>query len=931
MNATRKNIFWTIFGWVATVTVVIYIIHHSLLHPLLGTLPESVHAAADLASAFLLISLLLYACWKLGKRLGLVQSVRELQENDGSYKRLIETLPDPLLIHADGHIVFVNEAGVKAAGAEDARQLVGLPMSLFAQGARETAATQEIYGGTPVYEQSAEVVDFHGNPLYVEYSGIPITYKGRPAALVIVRNMSEQVRINRQLETTQQQLRLTLNNVDAGIWTYDLEEERMIAFADRLERLVGVSPGAGGLMTAELWKRLYGEEEGGFEEHCRRIAEAGAVSRDVTVQGLDGAPTSYNSRISPIADEHGRTRLLVGIVFDMTERARSEARVKHLAYHDELTGLPNRRYFKEHLQQVLERADIAGVRVALAYIDLDRFKYINDSLGHHAGDRLLQEVARRLASEGDGSSFAARLAGDEFTVILDGFNTLEALRARVEELLGRLSLPLALDGYEFFLKASAGIAVYPDHARNMDSLMNGADTAMFIAKETRNTIRFYNESMAGNGFAQARLQNDLLKAIANQELMLHYQPKYDAKTERLVGSEALLRWAHPELGFIPPADFIPIAEDIGIMNEVGRWVAAKVCDKIAEWASRGIRHAVSINLSVKQFREGDIVATIRGALEASRIDPLLLELEITESIAMDFDKVLGVLVQLNKLGVVISIDDFGTGYSSLNYLKRLPVHRLKIDKSFIRELGKDKGDAAIVSTIVSLAHNMQLKVVAEGVETSEQLQLLRSYGCDEVQGYLFSRPLPAELLEELLQPEDGGFDDADASVASGAKLKGLFCRVVLESLIAGDHKFPEFQSRIAAMDDDEWYSWDMYTEMLRTIASRVSPKAVREAGRRIALQGKDFFLGEAGIVSLEQLLKGYREHFDHALPGLPENERAKVISYEQGRVVLHYTVKQPELFSEGVLTGFFELFDTPIRSIRSRPYDRHYYEFEVCW
>lgn len=930
MKLRQKHILWTL-GWTVVISFLMYAAH-IWLHPALHAFPDPIHAAGHVFSTLLMIAILIYVCWRLGKRLGTVQNVKEMQENDGSYKRLIQQLPYPLLIHVEGRIVFANEACAKLLGADGEGGLIGRSVQEFATGVRETANVQRIYEGETVQEAFAELVDLHGRPITVEYAGVPVFYKGRGGALAIARNVTAQVRINRQLETAQQQLRLTLDNLNVGIWTYDLIEDRMIDYADRLEHLVGISPGADGRMSPALWEKLYGSKhEGSFQEHCLAIGMEGTVCRDITVRGEDGETISYNSRITSIADETGRVVQLVGVVLDVTDRVRSEARVRHLAFHDELTGLPNRRFFKERLQEAIERAAAEGARAALAYIDLDRFKYFNDSLGHRGGDQLLVETARRLRGRGDGSMFASRLAGDEFTVILTGFESEETLRRRMADLLGRLSSPMMLDGNEFIVKASAGIAVFPDHASSMDGLMNCANSAMFIAKESRNAIRFYNDSMAGGGMARVRLQNDLLKAIDRQELLLHYQPKYDARTERIVGSEALLRWNHSELGFIPPGEFIPIAEDIGIMNDIGRWVAGKVCEQIAAWAERGIRHAVSINLSVKQFREGNIAEMIRETLEASGIDPLLLELEITESIAMDFDKVLGALIDLNKLGVVISIDDFGTGYSSLSYLKRLPVHRLKIDKSFIRELGKDQGDAAIVSTIVSLAHNMQLKVVAEGVETIEQLELLRSYDCDEVQGYLFSRPLPVEGLEALLPPPEPKPEGEAFSVPTGVKLKGVFCRVVLESLIAGDGKFPEFQRRIAAMDDDEWYSWDMYAEMLRTIAERVNPNAVREAGRRVVQHGRAFFVGEAGIRSLEELLQGYREHFDHALPGLPEHERAKVISCEPGRFVLHYTTKQPALFSEGVLTGFFELFHTSIRSIRSRPYDRHYYEFEVLW
>jgi len=904
--------------------------HRHLLHPALRSTSPVVHHVADGVGTALILAGFVAVGWSYRARMkrDIYAIAPKGPGSGGANKSLLEMIPYPLFVLSDGVIVFANDAFAKSIGIASGREAIGIRLGNVAAREEDRERIEALEKGEPIYFQEVEARTPDGDPAMLEYSAVPISYKGKKASLVIARNVTAQRLINKQLETARRQLGLTLDRLDAGIWTYDIESDAMVSCSDRLEGLLGVRIQRNERMSPELWERLYGTNRGTeFAEDWRAIAEAGTVSRDITLDGEGGA-VILNSRISAVRDEKGRTFRLVGIVLDITDRVKNEERAQYLAYHDDLTGLPNRRLFKERLESFIARARASGDKVALAYIDLDRFKNINDSLGHRAGDLLLGEVASRLRKIADGSAFVARLSGDEFTIIMDNFVTTEVLIVKMSQILAKMNKPFTLDGKEYFVKGSMGIAVFPDHAQDMDGLMLVADSALYQAKQTRNTLRLYSAKETAERGDLVRLQQDLHRAISGGELMLHYQPKYEIRTRRIVGSEALLRWIHPELGFVPPDSFIPIAEDIGLMNELGVWVMRNVCRQIRDWSARGIRHPVSVNLSVKQFREGDVVAVVRRALEDTGIDPSLLELEITESIAMDIDKMLGTLYELNRLGVIISIDDFGTGYSSLSYLKKLPVHQLKIDKSFIRELGKDKGDDAIVSTIVTLAHNMQLKVVAEGVETEEQLELLDRYDCDEAQGYYFQRPIPVERLEPMLQPE---LDRNEASQPSGAKVRGIFIRTVLGSLIEGGKKFPGYQRRIAEMKDDEWYSWDLYAGMLQDIAKRVSPKAVRDAGRLIVHRGKSFFVDELGYHSLDELLRDYQTLFDRAIEGVPEHERARVISYEPGRVVLLYTKRQPQQFNEGVLVGFFELFDTPIRSLKWREYDQHYYEFTITW
>jgi|GEM_PF-3225720 len=615
---------------------------------------------------------------------------------------------------------------------------------------------------------------------------------------------------------------------------------------------------------------------------------------------------------------------------DVTDRIKSDEQIRFQAYHDHLTGLPNRRYFHEELDTFLREGERQQRRVALVYMDLDKFKNINDSFGHHAGDRYLQEIGRRLQQFAAANRlFVSRLGGDEFTLIFPQATDHRQIEDLVHRTIEIIHAPIEMEGYKLYPKASMGIAVYPDHANNQTTLLNVADSALLAAKETRNTYRFYFSAHNLNITEKIRLQNDLERALIQNEFELYYQAKHELKNKQIVGSEALIRWNHPELGQIPPAKFIPIAEEIGLAEAIGNWVTHTACRQIRTWMDQGVFLPVSINVSVRQFQHGRIVETVQEALRQTQIEPSLLELEITESIAMDIDKTLVTLQELNHLGVLISIDDFGTGYSSLSYLKKLPIHQLKIDRSFIRDINNN-GDEAIVSTIVALAHNLQLKVVAEGVETAEQVRALEALHCDEGQGYFFHKPMPLPEFQQLIM--EAREHTAPIRVPNiQARLKGIFLKIVISSIIASEAKFPEYNRMIEEMEDDAWYSWDLYTQMLQDIERKSSHKTIRKLGEKIIDDGASFFVDELGFDSLEKLLQNYPELFDRTIVHLPDHERVRLISYSPGLVVIQYTTRQPDAFNEGVLRGFFKLFQTDIRSFRREKVNAHYYQYEIEW
>jgi len=856
----------------------------------------------------------------------------ELVEDGNNYRRFLETVPVPMMIHSEWKIVYVNDAFAKEFGAQRS-DLIGLDVTRLIFTPQDLQNIYTLYSGQPVDGQLSKATRMDGAVIDVQYCGVPVTYRGRPAVIIVAQNISNQTDLSDALERTQEQFAHVLQNLDVGIWSYDALTDRMVASSGIVNTLIFSAPEADRMPTLEqLWRLVRSGEPASTFESFREQLRSGALNKvEFHVDRPNGRRLHYLMRITVSNDATGRPAKINGVLLDVTEQVEASARAAYHADHDELTGLPNRRYFLRQLKEQLERAKSEGRMAALIYMDLDRFKYINDSLGHAAGDKLLSVVSERLKSiRCDFDAFISRLAGDEFTIILNGFDDVGELSARIEQILERFQDPVIIEGYPFYVKASMGVALYPEHGASPETLLNHADSAMFKAKETRNTYRFYRDDENTMDLADIRLQHDLQHALAKGELSLHFQPKCNVKTKLIVGSEALLRWTHPELGSIPPLKFIPFAEDSGAIHEIGRWVIQQVCRQIRAWTDRGIRHAVSLNLSARQFQSGDLVNDVETALRTSGIEPHLLELEITEGIAMDLDKVMDTLTKLNALGVSISIDDFGTGYSSLNYLKKLPVHKLKIDRSFIRDLNVDHGDAAIVSTIVALAHNMQLKVIAEGVESGDQLEILEGYDCDEVQGYFFGKPLPLDEFERLLRPTEST-EGAKASERTSAVLKGQFCKFVLNSLIAGEKKFPEYREQIARMDDDEWYSWDFYTGLLQEISKKVTDEAVLTAGKNVVRNGKKFFMEELGYRTLDQLLQDYRNMFDQTIVGLPDHERIGYVHYEPGRCVIHYTVRQPLKFSEGVLIAFFEIYQRELKRIESRQVNEHYYEYTMTW
>ncbi|HET7363463.1 MAG TPA: EAL domain-containing protein [Burkholderiales bacterium] len=432
--------------------------------------------------------------------------------------------------------------------------------------------------------------------------------------------------------------------------------------------------------------------------------------------------------------------------------------IQAMATRDEVTGLYNRAFFTESLRHALAQAERHGRSAALLFIDVDRFKLINDTLGHPVGDQALREIGTRLASCVRESDIVARLGGDEFVALIESVPAPDALQEVAQKIIDACARPLALERREVALSVSIGIAVMPQDGRDADTLMRNADIAMYRAKaQGRNCLRFYTRQMSEHAEERLELETELHQAAARGELRLHYQPKVAVRDGEIRGVEALVRWQHPRRGLLAPERFIDIAEDTGAIVPIGRWVLHEACRRAAAWARRGTRYSVAVNLSARQFSDPGLLDTVAAALAASGLDPALLELEITESMVMrDPDAAAGTMRRLRALGTRLSMDDFGTGYSSLGYLKRFPITTVKLDRSFVRDLPHREDDVAIARAVLAMAKSLRMDVTAEGVERADQLDFLRREGCAAYQGYYFSQPVAEEALLALLATGPSG-------------------------------------------------------------------------------------------------------------------------------------------------------------------------------
>lgn len=562
---------------------------------------------------------------------------------------------------------------------------------------------------------------------------------------------NEMNELNRELHVAQGRLKSLLSLSSDWVWEQNTDL-RFTYFSEQHAETSGIDPSIL-LGTRCMEGAPYHETQ----EHLPLYQDCVALKkpfRDVTFGYNDHEGHRYYMRISgePII-EFNEFKGYRGVASDVTKTRLAEEKVAHLASYDALTGLPNRRYFITEVGRALERSLRSKTPFAVFFIDLDRFKNINDSLGHAAGDALLKVIAARLTKLLRKTDMVARLGGDEFVVLLENCIDSVMLANIASRALAAINETMCIDNCCFQVSGSIGISIYPTDCEDAATMLKHADAAMYLAKSKgKNNYQFYTAELAVKAAQQFSLESELRQAIERSEFRLHYQPKINITSGKMVAVEALIRWQHPARGMIAPGEFIPLAEESGLIGPIGQWVIKAACHQVRAWRRSGLQAPrCAVNLSVRQFNTEGLVDDVVQALASNQLHADALELEITESLLMaNPDRALKILLQLHRMGVHIAIDDFGTGYSSLAYLKRFPAQTLKIDRSFVRDLPNDQDDATITKALIAMAHSLGMDVVAEGVETDVQLSFLRNIGCDQAQGFYLGRPMPPEDLAKRL-------------------------------------------------------------------------------------------------------------------------------------------------------------------------------------
>ncbi|MDP1990671.1 MAG: EAL domain-containing protein [Syntrophales bacterium] len=576
---------------------------------------------------------------------------------------------------------------------------------------------------------------------------------------------AERKRMNDVLRESEGRFRALVEQAAVGVAEIVMETGQFITVNRRFCEMVGRTEEE---LLATAFPAITHPEDLHLHEEKTALLLAGKIvyySLEKRYLRKDGEVVWVNITVSPLwkpGEKPGRNMI---VVEDLTESRKAAEKIHLLSYYDSLTELPNRTFLKELMKRAVDHANRHKVIFAIIYIGLDNFQRINETLGHSFGDLLLKAVADRLTNSlrrsdfvarsdnGETTNVVSRVGGDEFIVLAHDLKQPQNAATASHRLLREISEPFDLNGREVFLTASIGIALYPDDGTDADDLLKNADTALEHAKkEGKDSYQFYSRSMNFAVLEILTMESDLRKALDRNELVLYYQPKVDATTRVVTGMEALIRWVHPDKGLIPPMQFIPLAETSGLIIPIGEFVIRTVCRQIKAWQEAGNKQmSISLNVSGRQFDQQNLIEIVKEALQDTMIPPQCLELEITESTIMrNPEKAIRTLTELKAMGVGIAIDDFGTGYSSLSYLKRLPLDFLKIDRSFVKGLASDPSDQAIVRATIAMAQSLNLKTIAEGVETEAQMPFLQKHGCDEIQGYLFSRPLPAEEITKIL-------------------------------------------------------------------------------------------------------------------------------------------------------------------------------------
>lgn len=660
-------------------------------------------------------------------------------------KRSSKGVPLPMTHALEGGTGFVTARDYRH------RRVVAVysPVGDLGLGMVLKADSAELYA--PIWKQLRYVLPLMA--LMIVVALLLLRWQLTPLVTRLVRSEHQSRKAFVQLQDSERHVQAVLDNVDEGIITIS-DIGNVELFNPGAERMFGYrSTDVIGRNISMLMPEPNRSGHDGYLRDYLRTGEARmiGIEREVDALRSSGEIFPIDLRVSEFYLT-GR-RQFIGTIREATQRKAAEAKLLHVANHDGLTGLPNRNLIQDRIQQSIARAHRTGTKFAVMFLDLDKFKTINDSLGHNTGDLLLQMVAGRIGSCLREEDSVGRQGGDEFIILLASLGAAEDSALVAKKILEVMSAPFVINGQDLRSSVSVGIAVYPQDGEEVETLLKNSDTAMYHAKEAgRSNYQFFAKAMNAIAAERLLLENSLSQAIDRSELLLHFQPLVNIADGSIVATEALVRWNHPKLGLVAPNRFIPVAEDSGLIVALGEWVLRHACHQLGQWRAQGIPlRRMVVNLSPRQFRQQHLVQTFSRVLNETGVDPGWLGLEITEGVIMENPEAsIGVLREMKAMGIELSLDDFGTGYSSLSYLKRFPIDKLKIDRSFVSDITTDADDEAMVAAIIVMAHQLGMRVVAEGVETEAQLAFLREQGCDEYQGYYFSRPLPAGELHDKL-------------------------------------------------------------------------------------------------------------------------------------------------------------------------------------
>ncbi len=682
----------------------------------------------------------------------------QTRQSEEKYRSIIEQMEEGYYeTDFSGRFLFVNNAQCKILGYSREELLTMDGILYLDEGTNEELAriAEEIFRtNVSVRAYDVHAIKKDGSKAIHEISLSPIRdAEGNPTGLRgISRDVTNQKAMEEKIRESEERYRTIIEEMEE--WYFETDLTGNLLFCNNLlAKNLGRPPEE--LAGENFQTFVKAEDVGNVYQTFHEVYKTGEPIRDFPYEILqpDGSSAFTEFSIFPKWDHEGKMVGFRGVGHDITERKRTEEKIQYLATHDTLTGLPNRLMFNQLLSHAIEAARRHKRQLAVLFFDLDRFKIINDTLGHEAGDLLLQEVAARLRKKLRAVDVIARLGGDEFVILIEEIHNIEQAKAVAKTVLSTVIKPITVMSQECRVTASVGISFYPKDGEDEQTLMKNADIAMYFAKEEgRNNYQMYSKNIKNLSIERLSIEQNLRQALKRNELSLHYQAKLDFKTSAITGVEALLRWDNPTLGPVPPLQFIPVAEETGLIVPIGRWVLKTACAQNVAWQRQGLPPVcIAVNLSLRQLTNEGLLRDIQAALDDSGMAPHLLELEITESMVMrNPENILKILSRIKAMGIRLAIDDFGTGYSSLSQLKNFPVDTLKIDRSFVRNIPDNSDDKAITEAIIAMGKTLSLTVVAEGVETKDQMEFLQEHACDEIQGFYFSKPILPDQFADLL-------------------------------------------------------------------------------------------------------------------------------------------------------------------------------------